>query len=259
LTLLKNGLENCPDAFKPLINGAKLYDSSCSAEARVVFIDKDGGYFLKSAPRGALAREAALMRFFFGKGLAANVLGYVSEEQDWLLTEKIRGDDCTAAKYLEQPERLCDICAERLAALHETDHTGCPVDNHTELYLAKAALNKKNGSYDTSHFPDSWGYKNEGDAWGALLRYGPLLKTDTLLHGDYCLPNIILNDWRFGGFIDLGNGGIGDRHVDIFWGIWTLGFNLKTDRYRGRFMDAYGRENIDDCLLRAVAAAEVFG
>jgi kanamycin kinase len=85
-----------------------------------------------------------------------------------------------------------------------------------------------------------------------------LLSSDTLLHGDYCLPNIILNDWSFSGFIDLDSGGVGDRHLDIFWGIWTLFFNLKTDKYRERFIDAYGRENVDEERLRIVAACEVF-
>ena len=88
---------------------------------------------------------------------------------------------------------------------------------------------------------------------------GKHLKTDTLLHGDYCLPNIMLDNWRFRGFIDLDCGGIGDRHVDLFWGIWSLGFNLKTDAYRDRFLDAYGRDAVEEEMLRLIAAIEVFG
>lgn len=54
----------------------------------------------------------------------------------------------------------------------------------------------------------------------------PLLKIGVLLHGDYCLPNILLDDWKFSGYINLVNGGMGDRHIDILWGItnsslWT--------------------------------------
>ena len=87
----------------------------------------------------------------------------------------------------------------------------------------------------------------------------PHLKSDTLLHGDYCLPNIMLENWRFTGFIDLGRGGIGDRHIDLFWGAWTLEFNLHTDKYGSRFLDAYGRDRVEEEMLRVVAAAEVFG
>ena len=86
-----------------------------------------------------------------------------------------------------------------------------------------------------------------------------LLRADTLIHGDYCLPNVLLKDWRFSGFIDLGNSGVADRHIDLFWGAWTLGFNLKTDAYRSRFFDAYGRDRVSEDIIRVIAAAEVFG
>ena len=86
-----------------------------------------------------------------------------------------------------------------------------------------------------------------------------LLKNEVLLHGDYCLPNIMLKDFKVTTFIDVGNGGIGDRHVDLFWGAWTLWFNLGTDAYRDRFLDAYGRDKIDPDVLTVVGAAEIFG
>ena len=85
------------------------------------------------------------------------------------------------------------------------------------------------------------------------------LQSKVLLHGDYCLPNILLRDWTLAGFIDVGCGGVGDRHIDLFWGAWTLWWNLKTDQYRSRFFDAYGRDVLDEPLLKVVAAAEVFG
>ena len=69
----------------------------------------------------------------------------------------------------------------------------------------------------------------------------------------------MLDNWEFSGFIDVGNGGIGDRHIDLFWGAWTLWFNLKTNEYTDRFLDAYGRDKIDMDKLKIVAAAEVFG
>ena len=259
LKQIKINIENYPAELRPLLTGANLYDSSCSEAARVIFIDKDGGLFLKCAAKGALEREAAMTRYFYTKGLSVNVLAYISDESDWLLTSKIPGNDCTTAKYLEQPERLCDIFAEQLAILHGIDFKDCPVPNHTELILAKAERNKRGGNYDKSQFPDNWGYKSEEEAWQIVETHSHLLKTDTLLHGDYCLPNIILNDWNFSGFIDLGNGGVGDRHVDIFWAAWTLYWNLHTHNYRERFIDVYGRGKVDEDMLRVVAAVEVFG
>ncbi len=50
---------------------------------------------------------------------------------------------------------------------------------------------------------------------------------------------------------------MGDRHIDILWGIWTLNYNLGTIKYSDRFMDAYGRDMIDPDMLRMVAAMEM--
>jgi kanamycin kinase len=82
-------------------------------------------------------------------------------------------------------------------------------------------------------------------AWERMKKLQHLAHDDVVIHGDYCLPNIILKDYKLQGFVDLGYGGVGDRHWDLFWGIWTLKYNLKTDKYKNIFLDAYGRNEID--------------
>ncbi len=248
-----------PSAFESLLSGAVLFDSSCSPEARVIYVEKDGGYYLKSAEKGSLAREAELDAYFHRKGLGAEVLAYESLDRDWLLTARIKGEDCTHKTYLNDPSRLCDLLAERLRALHEEDFEGCPVSDRMTEYFANAERNYRCGAYDLSYGSDAGGISTVADAWRIVEEGRALLRSDTLIHGDYCLPNILLDGWRFSGFIDLGNGGVGDRHVDLFWGAWTLRFNLRTDAYRDRFLDAYGRDRVDNDCLRVVGAAEIFG
>ncbi len=251
--------DDYPAELHSVLRGAKLFDSSCSPNAKVIFVDKGEGYFVKTAPKGTLSREAALMRYIHSKGLTSAVLSYISAEKDYLLTEKIKGDDCIAAKYLAEPERLCDVLAERLRLLHGEAYNGCPVQNHTELLLEVAAKNRRDGTYDKTHFPCGFGFSTVSEAWAVIERSKRLLRNDTLLHGDYCMPNIILDDWKFSGFVDLDTGGVGDRHYDLFWGIWSLFFNLKTHKYRDRFLDAYGRDKVDGDRIRLVAAISVFG
>ena len=256
-TLLSRDAVCFPPQFQDL-TGWDVYDSSCSDAARVYFIDKEGGLYLKCAAKGTLTRQAQMTRFFHQKGLGAQVLAYESLEQDWLLTVRVPGEDCTYAMYREDPKRLCDITAELLRMLHDTDFAGCPVPDRTAEYLAKARHNYENKVYDADLFPDNWGYATPEEAWRVVEEQGKYLQADTLLHGDYCLPNIMLYDWKFSGFIDLDAGGVGDRHVDLFWGMWSLWFNLKTDAYRERFLDVYGRQDVTEELFRVVAAIEVF-
>ena len=250
-------LSDFPSRFHWLLEDCQLFDSSCSPEASVWFIDKSEGFFIKSAATGELEKEAVMTAYFHQKGLGPEILDYVQEEQDWLVTRRVPGEDCLGPRYLENHKWLCDTTAELLRQLHDTDATGCPIDRTTD-YIAAAQQNYQSGHYDSSLFPDNWGYRCVADAWKKACEAAPYLQRDTLLHGDYCLPNIILKNGELSGFIDLGSSGLGDRHIDLFWGIWSLSFNLKTSKWTDRFLDAYGRDRIQPELLASIGAFEVF-
>lgn len=249
-----------PKEIESFISGSDVYDSSCSPEARVYFIDKGDGYYLKAAPAGTLSREAQMTSYFHSKGLGVSVLSYTSHEgRDLLLSAAAYGEDCTHSTYLSDPKRLCDTIAESLRALHELDASDCPIKDRNADYLSLAEHNFKAGKFDLSLFDGDFSFSSAEHAYSVLKEGKEGLQSDVLLHGDYCLPNIILKDWKLSSYIDLGNGGIGDRHIDLFWGAWTLRFNLGTDAYRERFFDAYGRDKVSADTLRTVAAAETFG
>ena len=252
-----------PEEIGRLCDGARIYDSSSSPEAKVYFIDRDGGYYLKSSAAGSLGREALMTDYFHAKGLGAELIYYLSGEGDLMLTRAVSGEDCTHRAYLDEPKRLAALMGDRLRALHELDFSDCPVKDRTGEMISAAEKNYRTDNYSKEHFPDSFGYASGEEAYRALSERRHLLKNECLIHGDYCLPNIMLSDWNFSAFIDLGNAGTGDRHIDLFWGRWTIGFNLgligKSDgeKYSEYFFDSYGRDKIDDERLLAVAAAEV--
>ena len=250
-------LDMLPHTLRSFAEDAVVFDSSCSKLAQVWFLEKGPGFYLKKAPKGALQKEASMYRFFHEKGLAPELIAYESLEYDWMLTLRAKGEDCVDARYLSDPRRLCDTTALLLRQLHETDISGCP-QCRTADCLGTAAENFHAGRYDTSLFPDNWGYASPAEAWAVIVENGGFLRSDTLLHGDYCLPNIVLDNWQFSAFIDLDAAGMGDKHFDLFWGMWSLQFNLKTDAYCQRFLDAYGQDSIQKELLRTVAAIEVF-
>lgn len=55
---------------------------------------------------------------------------------------------------------------------------------------------------------------------------------NNFVHGDLCLPNILVDEENnFVGFVDLGNAGKGDRWYDYAWMLWSLEYNLHTDKY----------------------------
>ena len=61
---------------------------------------------------------------------------------------------------------------------------------------------------------------------------------NSFIHGDLCLPNIYFDENNnFIGFIDLGNAGKGDMWSDYSWMLWSLEYNLKTDKYNDILLD----------------------
>ena len=257
-TPIQPDLTVIPAMFHPLLNTCPVFDSSCSPDARVIYLEKEGGLYLKSSKAGSLRQEAEMDAYFHSLGLGPEVLSYHTGDSDWLLTRAVKGEDCLHPDYLADPDRLAETMAQMLFDLHRRDCSACPVQDHTARCLSQASANHASGHYDPTLFPENRGYASSAEAWAVVEAHSKFLKTDTLLHGDYCLPNIMLDSWKPSGFIDVGSGGVGDRHVDLFWGAWSLNFNLKTDKYCARFLDAYGRNNFEPDMLRLIAALEVF-
>ena len=95
-TLIERIPHELPEEIEKITRGAKIYDSSCSPEARVYFIDTDGGYYLKINKAGALESEARMSTYFHKKGLGAEVLHYETVGKcDLLLSARVAGEDCS--------------------------------------------------------------------------------------------------------------------------------------------------------------------
>ncbi len=257
-TKVRLELDQFPGEISSIMRDADIYDSSCSQEAKVYFIDKGKGLFLKEAAAGFLEPEHLMHGYFHGLGLTSPVALYKSiGDKDYLVTERVPGEDCT--HYLDEPCRLCDTTAGLLRSLHEQPVFDCPIQNRITSYVKSVLNGYASGKYENDLFAGIWEFPSDKEAWEAAKEGMRSLENNVLMHGDYCLPNIMLNDWKFSGFIDLINGGVGDRHIDVLWGIWTLKYNLKTAEYSERFLDAYGRDVIDTDKLRCIAAMEMFG
>ena len=60
-------------------------------------------------------------------------------------------------------------------------------------------------------------------------------------HGDYCPPNVVLEDWRVTGYVDLGELGVADRWWDVAVGGWSTCWNFG-DEFEPLFYESYGVE-----------------
>jgi kanamycin kinase len=69
--------------------------------------------------------------------------------------------------------------------------------------------------------------------------FGVRKRGHVLVHGDYCLPNVLVTDGVLTGLIDVGQTGLGDPRVDLAAGVWSLQYNFGPGHGR-EFLDAYG-------------------
>ena len=218
-----------PEGVRRLVGSAPLVGDDTGRSGSCVY--RAGNAYLKIDAVGALERTARMQAYFAGKGLAAPLLCFESDgERDYLLVAAAEGVSCVDRGLRAEPARLAAVLGETARMLHETDAAGCPCDDGNER--AAAAYRREKGA----------------DCPGMGL-----LRKDALVHGDFCLPNVFLKNWRLSAFIDLGDAGIGDRHFDLYWAMWSLAYNLHTDEWNARFLDAYGRDAVEEARLAVVA------
>lgn len=252
-TEIQINISDFPKELHSYLAGGRIYDSSSSPQAKVYYIST--GYYLKCGAPGTLQHEALMAGWFYKQGLGAEIISYISEKQDYMLTRAAKGEDCLA--FLDHPEKLCDILAGAMRMLHSISIPDLPLSVSYEN--CQTALESGRGNYDSSILMPRFMIASKEEAWEIMQENKHRLKCDTLIHGDFCLPNIMVENGKFTCFIDLAMAGMGDKHVDLYWALWSLQHNLRTEKYTDYFLDLYGRENFEYNMLKVIAAFEAFG
>jgi kanamycin kinase len=251
-----------PEAIRRYADGSNVSALKLKKRSSVYLITcSDGEYCLKIAKvRERLQREAEMLQFLAKHKLAPQPFHFKSDgKQDYLVMEVIPGHDSTDDRYLADPAKLCETFAESLFQLHSLNSADCPVENKLDDMVQRAENNFRNGHFDQLLFEylDCSSLALAFDELKATARNTSSAR-EVIIHGDYCLPNVMLHHWQLSGFIDAGYGGVGDPHYDLFWGMWSLQFNLGDSRWSHRFLDAYGRHLIDPDRLRLCGLVSAF-
>ena len=114
-----------PKELQRLLKDANVYDSSCSSDALVYYIDT--GYYIKIDSVHSLAAEAELSKLFYSRGFGVEVIDYISTDKDYLVTRSAIGNDLT--HYLHNPKKLCEILSASLRELHTQSIFSVPVSS----------------------------------------------------------------------------------------------------------------------------------
>lgn len=207
-----------PSSIKELINGKTYIIDEVGMSGNQVLLFENMVLKIEEASE-ATARQVQLMQWLNGKVSVPQVLAYeVLEGKSYLLMSKIDGKMSCDIYYLEQPHVLLEALASGLKKLWSVDITGCPQIQDLDTLLAEARRRVEHDLVDVENVePTTFGedgFESPKHLLEWLEKNRPMVEP-VFIHGDYCLPNIFLENGQIKGFIDLGRAGIGDKWRDI--------------------------------------------
>lgn len=178
---------------------------------------------IEGQPTRSLERESKILEWINGRLPTPKLLYYgYAAGVEYQLTSEVKG----TPTYKAQPSERMDavrVLGETLRLVHSLDPKGCPIDNRVD--------NKLDHIEDTSKLGD----KPEENL--------------VFTHGDYCLPNIIIEIGALSGVIDWDYGGLADPYVDFNSCIWSMGYNYGEKETENKwipvFLESYGLDEFD--------------
>jgi aminoglycoside phosphotransferase len=117
-----------------------------------------------------------------------------------------------------------------------------------KLATALRALNA--GEVRTELFDEEHRGADPADLYATLLSMRPDDEDLVVTHGDYCTPNVLVDEetLQLTGFVDLGRAGVADRHQDLALAARSIVYNFG-DEWVQPFFEAYGEPSPDEAKM----------
>ena len=218
------------------------------AKHTVVYRLSDGDtaeLFVKLVETGhtpALSGEAERTRWAYPYLPVPAVVGVGTDgSTDWMVTNALPGRDATHPELMDDPAALTRILARGLRAFHDAAPVdGCPFDFRIETALHHVRTRLGSGLIDRQRdFHEEFSHLTPNEAVRLLDATRPDSEDLVVCHGDYCLPNVLIDGGRAAGFVDLGELGVADRWWDLAVATWSLTWNLGPG-FEELFLAEYG-------------------
>lgn len=196
--------------------------------------------------RSGVLGEARRLEWLTAAGFPSAKLVDCGESSDgvqWLVMTAVPGRVGSDPWPADQRMRVIEAIAEMSRALHALPASDCPFDRTLDVTLGTARRALDEGLLDRPvEELEEW--ERELDRPGVLAdleRQRPAVEDVVVCHGDYCLPNVLVDPESFEptGLIDVGRLGRADRYADLA---------LMSRSIRGDLNPQYGAEHVDRFL-----------
>lgn len=224
---------NMPEELSAILAGYILTKDGIGCSSAGVYHCQKGSdslYLKIQKPNAEFKREDEITKWLNGK-LPVPKIKYFSEHEglSYLLMTAVDGHmacNCPTDELCKPYENTIKLLADGLLMLQGVDTIDCPFDNSLDIKLKAALYNIENNLVDMDDFEDGNDFATPMDLYTWLTENKPPEEL-CFCHGDYCLPNIFIENNAVTGFIDLGRAGIADKWQDIALCVRSIGYNLR--------------------------------
>jgi kanamycin kinase len=157
-----------------------------------------------------------------------------------LVTKGLPGRDATDPTWRSDLPALVRALGLGLRAFHEAvSEEWCPFRFDLARALAHVEERVRTNGIRGRKFHDEHANLTPATALAELESLAPPDEDLVVCHGNFCAPNVVLQDWRATGFVDLGELGAADRWWDVAVGAWSVGWNFGKE-LEPLFYESYG-------------------
>lgn len=216
---------------------------------KVLFLKADKcNYYLKISTNQEIVKEVTNYQFLTDVINVPKI--YEFEKVDdtyYLLMSEIKGK-MLYELLVDDIEDTIITYASVLKQLHSVSIEKYPIE--FDLISEVKSIKERLSTIDLDNFEFENQQQGIEKTYEKLLEYFPKERDIVLCHGDYCMPNIIV-DKHFG-LIDMARARLDDRYQDIALALRSLKFNIEninkeyTQEYENLFLNTYGIDEIDE-------------
>ncbi len=240
-----------PEPLQPFVAGLAWTRITVGESMSAVFhLDRSGqaALYLKVAPRAhrlELLWEKKRLDWLQGRLSVPGVVGYEADDRsEYLLLTAVPGRHVADLTGAAPNEKVVHLLATGLRAIHALPIRDCPFDMTLDREIERAGRNVASGLVDEADFSGTRRGRAAAELFEELLSKKPAGEDLVFTHGDYCLPNVLVERDAVSGFVDWGRAGVADRYKDIALVIRSLERNTGEDVALA-FSKAYGISSPD--------------
>lgn len=146
----------------------------------------------------------------------ADVLLFTEDEDnEYLLLSEISGVPAIDDSLKNDIPHVIEQLVNGLKMIHNLPIENCPFDVRLDYKIEAARERMLKGLVEEEDFDEERQGRTAKDLFEELIATKPPDQDLVFTHGDYCVPNIILENGKLSGFVDWAEAGTADRFQDL--------------------------------------------